>query len=38
LVLESLDSFSSLFAQPPLESFPSLDLLLKETERKRGRK
>lgn len=38
LVLKSLESFNSLFAQDPLQSLPSLDAILKRTSRKRGRK
>jgi len=38
LVLESLESFNSLFAPSPLESLPSLDAILKQIPRKRGRK
>jgi transcriptional regulator with XRE-family HTH domain len=38
LVLESLESFNSLFAPTPLESLPSLDAILKHIPRKRGRK
>lgn len=38
LVLESLDSFSGLFKPPPIETLPSLDFILKQKERKRGRK
>jgi transcriptional regulator with XRE-family HTH domain len=38
LVLKSLESFNSLFAQDPLQSLPSLDAILKQIPRKRGRK
>lgn len=38
LVLDSLESFDSLFAQDPLQSLPSLDAILKQIPRKRGRK
>lgn len=38
LVLKSLESFNSLFAKDPLESFPSIDAILKQVSRKRGRK
>lgn len=38
LVLESLDSFNSLFAQAPLKSLFSIDAILKQTPRKRGRR
>lgn len=38
LVLKSLESFHSLFAKAPLESLPSLDAILKQVPRKRGRK
>jgi transcriptional regulator with XRE-family HTH domain len=38
LVLKSLESFNSLFAQDPLHSFPSIDAIVKQIPRKRGRK
>jgi transcriptional regulator with XRE-family HTH domain len=38
LVLESLESFDSLFAKVPFESFPTIDAILKHKIRKRGRK
>lgn len=38
LVLESLEAFDSLFAQTSLKSLPSLDAILKQVPRKRGRK
>lgn len=38
LVLDSLDAFSDLFKPKPLESYPTLDQLLKQKSRKRGRK
>lgn len=38
LVLDSLTEFSALFKPKPLESYPTLDLLLKQKSRKRGRK
>ncbi len=38
LVLKSLESFNSLFAQDPLQSLPSLDAIVKQIPRKRGRK
>lgn len=38
LVLNSLESFNSLFTQEPLQSLPSLDAILKQIPRKRGRK
>jgi transcriptional regulator with XRE-family HTH domain len=38
LVLKSLEPFNSLFAQDPLQSLPSLDAILKQVPRKRGRK
>jgi transcriptional regulator with XRE-family HTH domain len=38
LVLKSLESFNALFAQDPLQSLPSLDAILKQIPRKRGRK
>lgn len=38
LVLECLESFNSLFEQTPLTSLPSLDAILKQIPRKRGRK
>lgn len=38
LVLKSLESFNSLFAEEPLQSLPSLDAILKQFHRKRGRK
>jgi transcriptional regulator with XRE-family HTH domain len=38
LVLKSLESFNSLFAKDLLQSLPSLDAILKQIPRKRGRK
>ena len=38
LVLESLDEFAALFSLKPLESYTTLDQLLKKKPRKRGRK
>lgn len=38
LVLKSLESFNSLFAEEPLQSLPSIDAILKQIPRKRGRK
>lgn len=38
LVLKSLESFNSLFAKDSLQSLPSLDAILKQIPRKRGRK
>lgn len=38
LVLDALNTFDELFAPVAPESFPSLDLLLKQKEKKRGRK
>lgn len=38
LVLDSLAEFSALFKPKPLESYPTLDQLLKLKTRKRGRK
>ncbi len=38
LVLDSLAEFSALFKPKPLESYPTLDQLLKQKSRKRGRK
>jgi len=38
LVLDSLESFSDLFNLKPLESYTSLDSLLDQKTRKRGRK
>lgn len=38
LVLKSLEAFNSLFAKDPLQSLPSLDAILKQVPRKRGRK
>ena len=37
LVLGVMDEFDQLFAHDPLESFDSLDKILKSTSRKRGR-
>lgn len=37
-VLKSLESFNSLFAKAPLQSLPSIDAILKQIPRKRGRK
>ncbi|MEI8125988.1 MAG: helix-turn-helix transcriptional regulator [Parachlamydiaceae bacterium] len=38
LVLDSLAEFSALFTAKPLESYSTLDQLLKQKKRKRGRK
>lgn len=38
LVLDALAEFSALFKPKPLESYPSLDQILKQKSRKRGRK
>lgn len=38
VVLESLNEFAALFSLKPLESYTTLDKLLKEKPRKRGRK
>ena len=38
LVLKSLEAFNSLFAKDSLQSLPSLDAILKQIPRKRGRK
>lgn len=38
MVIKSLESFGSLFAQDPLQSLPSIDAILKQFPRKRGRK
>lgn len=38
LVLKSLESFNSLFAKDSLQSLSSLDAILKQIPRKRGRK
>jgi transcriptional regulator with XRE-family HTH domain len=38
LVLKSLESFNSLFAKDSLQLLPSLDAILKQIPRKRGRK
>lgn len=38
LVLDALAEFSTLFKPKPLESYPSLDHILKQKSRKRGRK
>ncbi len=37
-VLEALNEFAELFNQKPLESYSSLDQLLKQKKRRRGRK
>lgn len=38
LVLNSLDSFNSVFAPADLKTFPSLEAIIKQKSRKRGRK
>ena len=38
LILDSLENFSKIFAPKTLESFATLDELLSQKERKRGRK
>ena len=37
LILDALEEFKALFSATPIENFPSLDFVLKQKTRKRGR-